>query len=171
MTIRPVRQRQRPIAPTSISTVTETPEPAAPTQSVVAVGAPMETRPYEVGYRKPPVHTRFKPGQSGNPRGRPRQAKGLKTLAREILTEKVAVRTATGEKKISRIEVAIQKTAELALKGNSKALGEILKLYSAAVPDVVESSSVGVAEDLTETDLAVLEALKLQILRGEGTGA
>ncbi len=25
--------------------------------------------PYKVGYKKPPLHTRFKPGQSGNPSG------------------------------------------------------------------------------------------------------
>lgn len=31
--------------------------------------------PYEVGYGKPPVSTRFVKGQSGNPRGRPRKAK------------------------------------------------------------------------------------------------
>lgn len=30
---------------------------------------------YEVGYGKPPTHSRFKPGQSGNPRGRPKGAK------------------------------------------------------------------------------------------------
>ena len=32
---------------------------------------------YEVGYGKPPHHTRFKPGVSGNPRGRPKDAKNL----------------------------------------------------------------------------------------------
>lgn len=30
---------------------------------------------YEVGFRKPPVASRFKPGQSGNPRGRPKGAR------------------------------------------------------------------------------------------------
>jgi hypothetical protein len=34
---------------------------------------PIEEPPhYPVGYRKPPVHSRFKKGQSGNPRGRPK---------------------------------------------------------------------------------------------------
>jgi hypothetical protein len=30
-------------------------------------------REYATNYRKPPLHTRFKKGQSGNPRGRPRK--------------------------------------------------------------------------------------------------
>jgi hypothetical protein len=29
---------------------------------------------YEIGYKKPPRHTRFKKGQSGNPKGRPKKA-------------------------------------------------------------------------------------------------
>jgi hypothetical protein len=33
---------------------------------------PNPPRPYTVGYGKPPVHTRFQKGVSGNPRGRPR---------------------------------------------------------------------------------------------------
>lgn len=38
-----------------------------------------------VGYRKPPRHSQFKPGQSGNPRGRPKGARGVKTdLAAEL---------------------------------------------------------------------------------------
>lgn len=38
---------------------------------------------YEVGYCKPPEHTRWKPGQSGNPRGRPKGAKNKSRAARE----------------------------------------------------------------------------------------
>ena len=47
---------------------------------------------YEVGYRKPPKHTRFKPGQSGNLRGRPKGTKNLKTDLMEELGEKILIR-------------------------------------------------------------------------------
>jgi hypothetical protein len=40
--------------------------------------------PYRVGNKKPPLHTRFKPGQSGNPRGRP---KGRFDLGRMLMEE------------------------------------------------------------------------------------
>ena len=36
---------------------------------------PDDERDYEVGYAKPPEHTRFVKGQSGNPRGRAPGAK------------------------------------------------------------------------------------------------
>lgn len=40
---------------------------------------------YEVGYGKPPRHSRFKKGQSGNPSGRQKGSRGVKTiLAREM---------------------------------------------------------------------------------------
>ena len=43
-----------------------------------------------IGYRRPPVATRFRPGQSGNPRGRPRGARNLSTVIAAALGERVA---------------------------------------------------------------------------------
>jgi hypothetical protein len=164
MTIRPVRQRQRPSNLPPPNPSPEPPDAALEAPPAATSADNLEPPLYKVGYRKPPVHTRFKPGQSGNPRGRPKQARGLKTLSREILTQKVAVRTANGEKKIAKIEVVLQKTIELAMKGNARALGEVMKLYAAAVPDTSVDAAETAPEDLTATDLAMLEALKLQIL-------
>jgi len=38
----------------------------------------------QIGYKKPPLHTRFKPGQSGNPAGRPR---GKVSIVKDLLDE------------------------------------------------------------------------------------
>lgn len=120
---------------------------------------------YTVGYGKPPAASRFRPGQSGNPRGRPRAAKGLNVLVRDTLTQKVAVRTPSGEKRISRIEAALHKTVELAMKGNPRALAQLIKLYAQAVPDARPGAGPQPSEeDLTATDVAMLEELRTMLL-------
>ena len=57
---------------------------------------------YEVGYGKPPRHTRFKKGQSGNPRGRPSGSKNLATVLSEALNELVIVAENGGRRKITK---------------------------------------------------------------------
>ena len=54
---------------------------------------------YRVGYGKPPLHTRFKKGNRGNPGGRPRRARNLKTLLQEALEERVVVVTEDGRRR------------------------------------------------------------------------
>ena len=122
---------------------------------------------YEVGYRRPPVHTRFKPGTIGQPEGSPKGARGLNTLARELLTAKVPVRTASGEKRMHRIEAVLHKTFELALKGNPRALSQVLSLYASAVPETAVANSPLSAEQLTMTDLAILDEFKASLFRSQ----
>jgi hypothetical protein len=112
---------------------------------------------YSVGYRRPPRQSQFKPGTSGNPKGRPKGAVGLKTLVREMMTEKVPVRTTTGASKMTRVDVLLQRLFELALRGDARVISQILDLYAAAVPEAPLDAS-GAEE---ETDGGVLEIQKL----------
>src|SRR6202040_4244368 len=69
---------------------------------------PEKQRDYEVGYRKPPGHSRFTKGRSGNPRGRSSGAKNLKTLLSEVLNERVIVsKNGGGHRKITKREAII----------------------------------------------------------------
>jgi uncharacterized protein (UPF0216 family) len=63
---------------------------------------------YKVGYKKPPLHTRFRKGQSGNPRGRPRGSKNLSTLLTDALNEPVVVTEDGRRRKISKRELGIR---------------------------------------------------------------
>ena len=55
---------------------------------------------YEVGHRKPPKHTQFKRGQSGNPKGRPKESRNFSTDLKDTLKEPVRV-TRDGQAKDS----------------------------------------------------------------------
>src|SRR6266850_6711987 len=72
---------------------------------------PDDERDYEVGYGKPPRHTRFELGRSGNPRGRPPGAKNMKTLLNKALNELVVVTENGGRRKVSKREAIVTQSA------------------------------------------------------------
>jgi len=114
--------------------------------------------PYEIGYGKPPERSRFKPGQSGNPKGRPKGARSLKTIVHEVLGEKISVRTNGKERRVSRLEALILRQVELAVKGNMRALEKLLQLHMTLAP-VSEPEKVLGPTGLSETDEAALQEL------------
>ena len=85
----------------------------------------------EVGYRRPPQAHQFKPGQSGNLRGRPKGAKNEATILRELLNRKIDVRRGRRMRRITILEAILLQFVEDALKGNSKSAGFLLNRYAA----------------------------------------
>ena len=89
-----------------------------------------ERAAYEVGYGKPPEHSRFRPGQSGNPKGRPRGAKNRRPALHEERMKEIildeAYRTIRVNDSARRITVPmaqaiIRSLAVNAAKGNQRA--------------------------------------------------
>jgi hypothetical protein len=90
------------------------------------------SKSYEVGYGKPPVESRFKPGQSGNPRGRPKGSKNraaapalyeerLKSIILEEAYRPISINDARGQIKIPMAQAIIRSLAVNAAKGNQRA--------------------------------------------------
>jgi hypothetical protein len=82
----------------------------------------------KVGYKKPPKHSRFKPGQSGNPNGRKRGRKDSKTLFREVLSEIKEITENGVIQKMPLEKVIYKSVAMRAAKGEPAATKEFLKL-------------------------------------------
>ena len=61
---------------------------------------------YVVGYGRPPVHTRFQKGQSGNPKGRQKGCKNLSTLMERVLDETVTIKENGSQKIITKREAS-----------------------------------------------------------------
>jgi uncharacterized protein DUF5681 len=82
----------------------------------------------QVGYGKPPKSTRFKPGQSGNPSGRP---KAPRSLARELLEEMyetVTVGEGEARETISKQRSVLRSLTAKAMEGDTKAIAMLMDL-------------------------------------------
>ncbi|MBS4001773.1 MAG: hypothetical protein KGZ91_00220 [Afipia sp.] len=78
-------------------------------------------RDYTVGKGRPPVHTQFKPGQSGNPRGRPKGSPNLEAFMGEFLKKKFPVKEGGKVRYLFPHEIMIRQMAAKAMKGDQKA--------------------------------------------------
>lgn len=111
-----------------------------------------EPREYSIGYKKPPHHSQYQPGQSGNPRGRPKKAfVGIEIVAE--LNRRVTVRENGVEQKMSKAAALAKSLVARALAGDMRAIAHLIRLLPAqfqAPPDT-ESGS------LEADDAAVLK--------------
>ena len=102
----------------------------------------------KVGYCNPPEHSRWKRGQSGNPKGRPKATKSGQTDVAEILGEPLSVRQAGTTRKMTPFEVGVRQLVKRALNKNDlKAVLEFVRLcesYGLIAPPLPLEQSGGV---------------------------
>lgn len=94
-----------------------------------------------VGRGRPPVHSRFKPGQSGNPRGRPKRSRNIAILFEEELLKSVIVTENGKSKRISKGELMVKQLVNKAAgpNGDPRTILAILKLSTnSVVPSLPE---------------------------------
>ena len=119
---------------------------------------------YEVGYRKPPKHTRFKPGQSGNLRGRPKGTNNLKTDLMEELDEKIVIREGDRSQKVSKQRALLKSVVNRAIKGDARAIGIALSTMMRLL-DTGEGAPA-VEEALLNDELDILGSFEDRVRRG-----
>jgi hypothetical protein len=83
---------------------------------------------YDIGYRKPPRHSQFEKGKSGNPRGRPKGRSNLRPDLEAELAETLRVRVGNGEVEYSKRRYLIKAVLSAALQGNIAAATLIINL-------------------------------------------
>jgi len=84
---------------------------------------------YEVGYKKPPRHSRFKPGNRANPHGRgKRKQRTEAAIVHEIMTQRVTFVEGGKSKRAPRIALMIKRLGAAALNGDVGAAEALLKI-------------------------------------------
>ena len=96
---------------------------------------------YKVGYGKPPVHHRFRPGQSGNPHGRPRKARNLDS----VVVQAMARPTGRGRHRKTNFETVVAELVDNAIAGHVPSLVKVLQFMQSY--DTLEEPSPPPADD------------------------
>lgn len=91
---------------------------------------------HPIGYKKPPKHTQFKKGQSGNPRGRPKRSddKHFLELFEDVLTQAISVKQGECTKVMQAREAVFHALVSQSLKGNVTASKIVLQYLEKAQP-------------------------------------
>lgn len=118
------------------------------------------TAEYAVGYGRPPKETQFKPGQSGNPKGRPKHTRNFKTDLREELDSMIRVQEGGRDLVISKQRALVKRHIELALNGDIRAINTL----TVNISKVLGMEDIDEAEKtLPEEDKAILERYRRRI--------
>jgi len=127
---------------------------------------PPDNKPdYEVGYGTPPRHTRFKKGQSGNPRGRAPGAKNLKTLLSDALNELVLVTENGGHRKITKREAIVTQLVNRSATADLRAIKILLDMLR-DIEGQTEPASPETSA-FTAADEKVIEQLRARFSKAE----
>ena len=79
-----------------------------------------------VGYRRPPKHTQFQKGKSGNPRGRPKKTASFQSDLAAELQEKLTLTEHGKEKRVTKQRALIKTLTSAAIKKDIRAVSALL---------------------------------------------
>jgi Family of unknown function (DUF5681) len=111
---------------------------------------------YSVGYCRPPVGRPFRPGHSGNPRGRPKGARNLSSVIGAAVGKIIAVKASGRRRRITKLEATVEELADRAAEGDARATQLLLALVQTheAKPDRPDADRIGEADALAMAELA-----------------
>jgi hypothetical protein len=103
-------------------------QPAADYQNSIEAEAEANDVGYDIGYGKPPKHTRFQKGQSGNRLGRPRGSQNLATIVENELNGLIRIVENGRRRTIAKRQAMVKQLVNKAVCGDVKAYQSVINL-------------------------------------------
>ena len=113
-------------------------------------------QPRQIGYGNPPESSRFKKGQSGNPKGRRKGSPNVATVLAATLREKVVVNENGARRTVTKLEAAIKQLVNKAATGDLRALQQFIAL----------ARETETAANLPSNERSALGELDQKVLQG-----
>ena len=121
------------------------------------------TKSSGVGNGKPPEATRFKPGKSGNPKGRPKGSLNLATDLSAELGEQITVREGGRQHRISKQRALVKSLMAKALQGDVRATTAVLALYARVISEPEDEG-----RPIEEDELLIIRRFGPRLLKSLG---
>ena len=97
------------------------------------------------GYGNPPEHGQFKKGKSGNPKGRPKGSKNIKTIIEEICGRKMTLMANGNKKTMSYREALWESLFMKAFKGNARDLIKFIEFLEKYRPNETDGGPIPIS--------------------------
>ena len=110
---------------------------------------------YLVGHKRPPRHSQFRPGQSGNPKGRPPGSRNLKNDLLDDLSGQIRIRPGDQHRRVSKQQALLKALVNRGLGGDVKAIVSVFGMVARLLDDTPPSET---EQALEASDLAIIEA-------------
>ena len=115
----------------------------------------------EVGFGKPPVHSRFRKGCSGNSKGRPKGTKNMRTDLTEVLQERITVTEGDRKVRMSKQRAVFKTLVAKTLKGDSRSATTLLNTMFRALG--FEDPAVDVEQPLDANEQELLAGIEARL--------
>lgn len=125
----------------------------------IPIGSDVAAAPDDepVGYKRPPRKHQFQPGRSGNPKGRPRGAKGLRQILEGEFSQRMRIMEGDKPLKVSKLQLIVKRELEKAMAGNQRAIEHVISLN-------IQMFGLGTDEPKEDEELTIGEQLYIETI-------